>query len=95
MQRKKKKRKKPKRTKDAYPPGMLSLVTLLHSLSFSLLNFPLPVRVAVIAAFDDDDVAAAAAAAAAVAAAVADDDATFDDPIFDVKLLSTSAAAPP
>lgn len=35
----------------SYPPGILSLVTLLHSLSFSLLNLPLPVRVAV-TAFD-------------------------------------------
>lgn len=45
------------KSRNAYPPGILSLVTLLHSLSFSLLNFPLPVRVAVIAvvvaAFDD------------------------------------------
>lgn len=37
---------------NSYPPGMLSLVTLLHSLSFSLLNFPLPVRVAVAAVVD-------------------------------------------
>lgn len=28
-----------------YPAGILSLVTLLHSLSFSLLSLPLPVRV--------------------------------------------------
>lgn len=75
---------------DAYPPGILSLVTLLHSLSFSLLNFPLPVRVAVIAAFDADAVAAAAAAATAAA----DADPTFDDPVFDVKLPSPSVDAP-
>lgn len=67
---------------------MLSLVTLLHSLSFSLLNFPLPVRVAVIAAAFD-----AVAAADAAATAAADADATFDDPA-DVKLPSPSVGAP-
>lgn len=37
---------------NTYPAGMLSLVTLLHSLSFSLLNLPLPVRVADAGAID-------------------------------------------
>lgn len=42
-----------RKKKITYPPGMLSLVTLLHSLSFSLLHFPLPVRAAVTAVVFD------------------------------------------